>query len=119
MEIRQLGYVGLEGPDPKAWLDFATRVGGLMPARVVPGEAWGPALPGLPRSGPTGRHSNHRMFSFYVRSPVGFDVEIGCGGLLVDASWTPSRVVEGDVWGHQGLSAEALEAAAKKLSAAC
>jgi 3,4-dihydroxy-9,10-secoandrosta-1,3,5(10)-triene-9,17-dione 4,5-dioxygenase len=52
------------------------------------------------------------MFSFYVRSPVGFDVEIGCGGLLVDASWTPNRFVGGDVWGHQGLTAESLEAAA-------
>jgi 3,4-dihydroxy-9,10-secoandrosta-1,3,5(10)-triene-9,17-dione 4,5-dioxygenase len=56
------------------------------------------------------------MFSFYVRSPAGFDVEIGCEGLLVDESWIPNRFVEGDVWGHQGLTAEALEAAAKKLS---
>jgi 3,4-dihydroxy-9,10-secoandrosta-1,3,5(10)-triene-9,17-dione 4,5-dioxygenase len=322
MEIRQLGYLGLQGSDPKAWLDFATRICGLMPARVVPGEPWGmPGLPGLPGAGPAaggsgiaadgtvflkmddwqwrvalhpaeapglrylglelrgpaelaaaeaelaarglavaratpeelearavhgmahlrspaghrvelfhgvtrdhkfaspagvprfvtgplglghavllvpdldaelrfwcdalgfrlsdyvtfgpgqgvwflhcnprhhsiallhvgpvagfhhvlfempevddvgrahdravaaglpittslGRHTNDGMFSFYVRSPAGFDVEIGSGGLLVGESWTPSRFVEGDVWGHRGLSAEALEAAAKKM----
>ena len=46
MEIRQLGYLGLQANDPKAWLDFATRICGLMPARVLPGEAWG--MPGQP-----------------------------------------------------------------------
>jgi 3,4-dihydroxy-9,10-secoandrosta-1,3,5(10)-triene-9,17-dione 4,5-dioxygenase len=50
-----------------------------------------------------GRHRNDGMFSFYVKSPVGFDVEIGCHGLLVDENWTPNRFVEGDVWGHKGL----------------
>jgi 3,4-dihydroxy-9,10-secoandrosta-1,3,5(10)-triene-9,17-dione 4,5-dioxygenase len=70
---------------------------------------------GHPITTSLGRHANDRMFSFYVRSPVGFDVEVGCGGLLVDASWTPNRFVGGDVWGHQGLSAEALEAAAKRV----
>src|SRR5215470_18016131 len=49
MEIRQLGYVGLQGSDPKAWLDFATRIVGLQPARVLPGESWG--LPGQPNPG--------------------------------------------------------------------
>ena len=34
----------------------------------------------------------------------------------VDESWIPNRFVEGDVWGHQGLTAEALEAVAKKMS---
>ena len=61
-----------------------------------------------------GRHRNDGMFSFYVRSPVGFDVEVGCHGLLVDETWTPSRFVEGDVWGHKGLTAEMLEEAGGK-----
>lgn len=70
---------------------------------------------GLPITTSLGRHVNDQMFSFYVRGPAGFDVEIGCGGLLVDEGWTPNRFVEGDVWGHKGLTAEALEAAAKKM----
>jgi 2,3-dihydroxybiphenyl 1,2-dioxygenase len=69
---------------------------------------------GLPITTSLGRHRNDGMFSFYVRSPAGFDVEVGCHGLLVDASWTPNRFVEGDVWGHKGLTPEALEAAAEK-----
>jgi 3,4-dihydroxy-9,10-secoandrosta-1,3,5(10)-triene-9,17-dione 4,5-dioxygenase len=70
---------------------------------------------GLPITTSLGRHTNDGMFSFYVRSPAGFDVEIGCEGLLVDESWTPNRFVEGDQWGHKGLTAEALEAAARKV----
>ena len=73
---------------------------------------------GLPITTSLGRHANDRMFSFYVRSPAGFDVEVGCEGLLVDEAWTPNRFVEGDVWGHKGLTAEALEAAARKMKGA-
>ena len=32
MQIRALGYLGIQGPDPKAWSDFATGVCGLMAA---------------------------------------------------------------------------------------
>lgn len=64
---------------------------------------------GHPITSSLGRHANDRMFSFYVKSPFGFDVELGTGGRLVDESWTPNEFVEGDVWGHKGLTAEALE----------
>ena len=48
-----------------------------------------------------GRHSNDQMFSFYVKSPSDFDVEIGHGGLLIDdESWTPRRQIGDDYWGH-------------------
>lgn len=69
---------------------------------------------GLPITTSLGRHRNDGMFSFYVKSPVGFDIEVGCHGLLVDEHWTPNRFVEGDVWGHKGLTPEALEAAIKR-----
>jgi 3,4-dihydroxy-9,10-secoandrosta-1,3,5(10)-triene-9,17-dione 4,5-dioxygenase len=75
------------------------------------------AAAGLPITASLGRHRNDRMFSFYVRSPAGFEVEIGCEGLLVGESWTPSRFVGGDVWGHKGLTPESLEAAGKPRSA--
>lgn len=58
-----------------------------------------------------GRHTNDRVFSFYMKSPLGLDVEIGTGGRLVDESWTPNEFVEGDTWGHKGLTAEAMESA--------
>lgn len=49
-----------------------------------------------------GRHTNDRMVSFYVRSPSGFDVEIGCGGLHVDdATWTTGEITAPSFWGHR------------------
>ena len=59
-----------------------------------------------------GRHANDRMLSFYMRSPFGFEVEIGCGAIRVGEDWTPREFVEGDIWGHKGLTAEAIQAAA-------
>ena len=69
-----------------------------------------------------GRHVNDNMFSFYMSSPFGFEVEIGCDGVLVDENWSPYEFVEGDLWGHRGLDPEAiaknLEALAKKQGVA-
>ena len=50
MEIRALGYIGIGVPDPRACLEYATAVLGLMPARACPGEDWG--MPAVPGSGP-------------------------------------------------------------------
>jgi 3,4-dihydroxy-9,10-secoandrosta-1,3,5(10)-triene-9,17-dione 4,5-dioxygenase len=67
---------------------------------------------GLEITSTIGRHSNDGMFSFYVRSPAGFDVEVGCQGRIVDdATWAEREFVEGDTWGHHGLTPEALQAA--------
>ncbi len=61
------------------------------------------------RSG-LGRHRNDRTFSFYMEGPAGFDVEIGWDGLLVDDDdWVEHEFTgDGDLWGHHGLTAEAL-----------
>ncbi len=49
-----------------------------------------------------GRHPNDRMVSSYLRTPSGFEVEIGWGGLTVDEdTWeirTHDRVFD---WGHR------------------
>ena len=55
-----------------------------------------------------GRHANDRMLSFYMRSPFGFEVEIGYDGCLVDESWSANQFVEGDLWGHRGLDPETI-----------
>lgn len=57
-----------------------------------------------------GRHRNDGMLSFYMRSPGSFDVEIGCGGKLLDDRWSPNEFCEGDVWGHDGLIEAVIEA---------
>jgi len=49
-----------------------------------------------------GCHTNDQMVSFYVRSPSGFDVEVGCGGLHVDeATWTTGEITAPSFWGHR------------------
>lgn len=57
---------------------------------------------GLPIVMHLGHHPNDHMFSFYVRSPSGFAIEYGHGGIVIDdATWkvvTHSRLSD---WGHQ------------------
>lgn len=56
-----------------------------------------------------GRHRNDRALSFYMRSPFGFDVEIGCDCVLIDETWSTNEFCEGDVWGHEGLAQAVME----------
>ena len=39
--VRSLGYIGIAAPDPRACLDYATDILGMMPARAVAGETFG------------------------------------------------------------------------------
>jgi 2,3-dihydroxybiphenyl 1,2-dioxygenase len=53
-----------------------------------------------------GRHPNDRMVSFYVRTPAGFQVEIGWGGLEVeDTTWSPTTYDRVALWGHMPVDA--------------
>jgi 3,4-dihydroxy-9,10-secoandrosta-1,3,5(10)-triene-9,17-dione 4,5-dioxygenase len=54
----------------------------------------------LPLMATLGKHANDGMFSFYVRSPSGFGIEIGAGGIEVDERTWVSRTFTADVWGH-------------------
>ncbi len=48
-----------------------------------------------------GKHMNDKMVSFYMRSPGGFDIEYGFGGIQPDwASFTPTISLKEDEWGH-------------------
>lgn len=49
-----------------------------------------------------GRHDNDGMFSFYVVSPAGFQVEVGHGARLITDDWDDNRRYDRiSVWGHQ------------------
>jgi 2,3-dihydroxybiphenyl 1,2-dioxygenase len=49
-----------------------------------------------------GMHPNDRMFSFYVRTPSGFNVEYGWGGLVIDeATWEVQHLDQLSSWGHR------------------
>ncbi len=49
-----------------------------------------------------GRHTNDLMTSFYVRTPSGFEIEYGTGGLVVDDdSWQVATHDSQSIWGHK------------------
>jgi 2,3-dihydroxybiphenyl 1,2-dioxygenase len=48
-----------------------------------------------------GRHPNDRMFSFYARTPSGFNFEFGWGAREIDdANWQPTTHNRISEWGH-------------------
>jgi 2,3-dihydroxybiphenyl 1,2-dioxygenase len=51
-----------------------------------------------------GLHPNDQMFSFYVVTPAGFQVEVGHGARLVNEAWDENRRYDRiSAWGHQPL----------------
>lgn len=51
-----------------------------------------------------GRHDNDGMFSFYVRSPAEFLVEVGFGARTITVPWHDNRRYDRiSAWGHQPL----------------
>ena len=64
-------------------------------------RAWATTLP-IPNG--LGRHDNDRMFSFYVASPAGFQVEVGHGARTITDDWDDDRRYDRiSAWGHQAL----------------
>lgn len=48
-----------------------------------------------------GKHMNDKMYSFYMRTPSGFDIEYGTGGIRPDwTTFTPTISLKEDEWGH-------------------
>jgi biphenyl-2,3-diol 1,2-dioxygenase len=57
---------------------------------------------GVPVTLGLGRHSNDKMFSFYARTPSGFEVEFGWGGAQVnDENWRVVSYSTMSEWGHR------------------
>lgn len=49
-----------------------------------------------------GRHPNDLMTSFYVRTPSGFELEYGSGGVVIDdATWQVGSYDATSLWGHR------------------
>jgi 2,3-dihydroxybiphenyl 1,2-dioxygenase len=57
---------------------------------------------GIPIANGLGQHPNDQMFSFYAKTPSGFNVEFGWGGRKVDdAHWDVTTYDRMSTWGHQ------------------
>ena len=60
---------------------------------------------GAPFTTTIGKQNNDRMVSFYVRTPSGIEVEVGCSGLLIDDdSWMVTTFEGASIWGHHSLA---------------
>jgi biphenyl-2,3-diol 1,2-dioxygenase len=64
-------------------------------------RAWGTEL-GIPNG--LGRHDNDGMFSFYLQTPTGFQIEVGHGARVITDDWDDNRrYARISAWGHQAL----------------
>ncbi len=53
-----------------------------------------------------GRHTNDKMVSYYVRTPGGWDLEVGCHGMHVDDEvHTAEEITADSYWGHRRTDA--------------
>jgi 2,3-dihydroxybiphenyl 1,2-dioxygenase len=65
-------------------------------------RAWDAELP-IPNG--LGRHDNDGMFSFYLQTPAGFQIEFGHGARVVGDDWDDNRLYHRiSAWGHQPLT---------------
>jgi 2,3-dihydroxybiphenyl 1,2-dioxygenase len=59
---------------------------------------------GLPIANALGKHDNDKMFSFYVVTLAGFQLEFGYGARTIDEPWTDDRPYDRiSEWGHQPI----------------
>jgi 3,4-dihydroxy-9,10-secoandrosta-1,3,5(10)-triene-9,17-dione 4,5-dioxygenase len=66
---------------------------------------------GYPESATLGRHVNDQTTGFYVQTPAGFDLEIGCDSLVIDpGTWVTTRHEAISTWGHEWAWQKAMKA---------
>ena len=69
---------------------------------------------GYVESASLGQHFNDETVGFYVQTPGGFDLEIGCDSLVIDpASWQVTQHKGISIWGHEWAWQKAMKAAAE------
>lgn len=57
---------------------------------------------GYAESASIGQHINDETVGFYVQTPGGFDLELGCDSLVIDpASWQVTKHEAISIWGHE------------------
>ena len=65
---------------------------------------------GYAESATLGQHCNDETVGFYVQTPGGFDLELGCDSLVIDpASWQVTRHAGISIWGHEWAWQKALK----------
>lgn len=66
----------------------------------------------IPESASIGQHVNDQVTGFYMQTPGGFDLEIGCDGLVIDPDqWQATSHTKISEWGHVWAWQKAMEEA--------
>ena len=64
----------------------------------------------ITESATIGRHVNDQTFGFYMQTPGGYDLEIGCDPLVIDpGNWEPTAHKRPSEWGHVWAWQKAME----------
>lgn len=72
----------------------------------------------VPESASLGRHLNDQTLGFYMQTPSGFDLEIGCDCLVIDpATWVPTAHQMPSEWGHEWAWQKAMAEAGAEAAA--
>ena len=67
---------------------------------------------GYPESATIGQHINDETVGFYVQTPSGFDLELGCDSLVIDpAHWQVTKHKAISIWGHEWAWQKAMKEA--------
>lgn len=73
---------------------------------------------GYAESATLGQHFNDETVGFYVQTPSGFDLEIGCDSLVIDpAHWEVTQHKGISVWGHEWAWQKAMKQAQQSQTA--
>ncbi len=73
---------------------------------------------GYAESASIGQHYNDETVGFYVQSPSGFDVELGCDSLVIDpVRWQVTKHEGISIWGHEWAWQKAMKEAQAEASA--
>jgi hypothetical protein len=57
---------------------------------------------GVPIKMTLGRHTSDTLVSFYVRTPTGFELEYGAGGMIIEEDkFVALRPDKTEMWGHK------------------
>lgn len=100
-----LAYAQTPGPAPKRLHHFMLEAASLVDV----GRAYDRLrAAGVAITMQLGQHPNDRVVSFYARTPSGFSLELGWGGVRVDdAAWQVTEYDNFSLWGHQPLGSVA------------
>ena len=82
-----------------------------LPSIVEVGKAYDRMkVHGYVESASLGQHYNDETVGFYVQTPSGFDLEIGCDSLVIDpATWEVTKHKGISIWGHEWAWQKALK----------